>query len=170
MSLPENFDIRYTRAMDVTYLREWIQQPKVLSYFPMNNTGEIEQAVAGWMFFCRYQASITATINHVPCGIATLFLMPYKKISHQASFKICVDPKYWRQGIGSNLIKNLKHLAQTYFHLEAIYTEVFDDNPLISLLHQFGFYEMARQEKYFKTAEGYKARVCLIADLPKGGG
>jgi len=170
VNLPDNFDIRYTRVMDVTYLREWLEQPKVLSYFPMNNPAEIEQALAGWMFFSRYQASITATINHVPCAIATLFLMPYKKISHQASFKICVDPKHWGQGIGSNLIKNLKHLAQTYFHLEAIYTEVFEGNPLISLLQKQGFYEMARQEKYFKTKEGYKARVCLIADLPKGEG
>jgi len=117
------------------------------------------------MFFCRYQSSLTATIRHIPCGIATLFLMPYKKISHQCSFKICVNPKHWRKGIGSSLIKNLKHLAKEHFHLEAIYTEVFDDNPLIPLLKKFGFYEFARQENYIKTKKGYKGRVCLIVDL-----
>jgi putative acetyltransferase len=166
MSKLENFDMRYTRSMDISYLRDWLKDPKVLSYFSMNTEQEIEQALTGWMFFSRYQASITATINHIPCGIATLFLMPYKKISHQASFKLCVDPKYWGNGIGSDLIKNLKHLAQTYFHLEGIYTEVFADNPIISLLHKFEFYEFARQERYFKTKDGYKARVCLIADFP----
>lgn len=163
----EELDIRYTRPMDVTYLKEWIKQPKVLTYFPMNTETEIEQALTAWMFFCRYQSSLTATIQHTPCGIATLFLMPYKKISHQCSFKICVDPKHWKEGIGSSLIKNLKHLAKEHFHLEAIYTEVFDDNPLISLLKKFGFYEFARQDNYIKTKEGYKGRVCLIVDLIK---
>ncbi|MBS0628143.1 MAG: GNAT family N-acetyltransferase [Verrucomicrobia bacterium] len=164
----EELDIRYTRSMDVTYLKEWVKQPEALVYFPMNNEEEIEKALAAWMFFCRYQASITATLQHIPCGIATLFLMPYKKISHQCSFKICVNPKHWREGIGSALIKNLKHLAKEYFHLEAIYTEVFDDNPLIALLKKFGFYEFSRQEKYIKTKDGYKGRVCLIADLKEG--
>jgi len=161
----DGFDIRYTRLMDISYLREWIKQPGVLDYFPMSTEVEIEQALSAWMFFCRYQASLTATIHHIPCGIATLFLMPYKKISHQCSFKICVNPHLWRRGIGSSLIKNLKHLAKDYFHLEAIYTEVFSDNPLIDLLKTFGFYEFIRQENYVKTKEGYKGRVCLIADL-----
>ncbi len=165
MKEPVDFDIRYTRAIDVSYLKEWIKQKEVLRHFPMNSEAEIDQALAAWMFFSRYQASLTATIGHVPCGIATLFLMPYKKISHQCLFKICVDPKHMRQGIGSSLIKNLKHLAKEHFRLEGIYTEVFDDNPLVDLLKKFGFYEFARQEKYFKTSEGYKGRVCLIVDL-----
>ena len=165
----KELDIRYTRSMDVSYLKEWIQTPKVLAYFPMNTEKEIEQALSAWMFFSRYQASLTAIYNHIPCGMATLFLMPYKKISHQCSFKLCVDPKHWREGIGSSLIKNLKHLAKEKFHLEAIYTEVFDDNPLVDLLKEFGFYEFARQENYIKTKEGYKGRVCLIVDLIEGG-
>jgi len=166
MEEPEGFDIRYTRSMDVSYLKEWLQNPKVLEFFSMNTEAETELAVSAWMFFARYKASLTATINHIPCGIVTLFLMPYKKISHQSSFKICVDPKHWNKGIGSALIKNIKHLAKEYFHLEAIYTEVFEGNPLIPLLeNKFGFHSFAKQANYVKAKDGYRERNCLIANL-----
>jgi RimJ/RimL family protein N-acetyltransferase len=155
--------------MDVSYLKEWLKDPKVLECFPMNNEAETEQAVSAWMFYARYKASLTATINHIPCGIITLFLMPYKKISHQSSFKICVDPKYWNKGIGTALIRNIKHLASEHFNLEAIYTDVFMGNPLIPLLKKFEFTSFAEQENYVKTKDGYRGRVCLITDLQKEG-
>lgn len=164
----EGLDIRYTRPMDVTYLRQWVQQPEVLEHLPMNNEKEIELELESWMFFCKYQASLTATLNHTPCGIATLSLMSYKKLSHECSFRICVDPKLWNRGIGTSLLKNIKHLAKEYFHLEAIYIEVFEGCPLIPLLKKFGFHEFLRQELYVKTEKGYKARLCFICNLKEG--
>jgi ribosomal protein S18 acetylase RimI-like enzyme len=91
--------------------------------------------------------------------MATLFLMPYRKISHHALFKVVVDPKFQRQGIGSSLLKNLKHLAKNYFRLELIHIEVFEGNPLISVLKKSGFHEFARQENYFKDGGQYYARL-----------
>ena len=48
--------------------------------------------------FAAGAASLTATINHVPCGIGTLFLMPYKKVAHHCLFKLIVDPHWQRKG------------------------------------------------------------------------
>lgn len=86
----EPFDIRYTRILDISYLRRWIQDPKVLRWFSMSTPEEIEQALAVWMSFARYNASLTAVIDREPCGVATLFLPYYKKTIHHCLFKICV--------------------------------------------------------------------------------
>ena len=48
------------------------------------------------------------------------------------------------------LVKNLKHLAKNYFHLEMIATEVFEGNPIIPLLKKNDFEEIFRQEKFVK--------------------
>lgn len=164
----EEIDIRYTRILDISYLRQWIQNPKVLYWFSMSTTEEIELALSCWMSYCRYNASLTALINNVPCGIVTLFLPPYKKISHHCLFKICVDPHYQRRGVGTALIRNIKHLAKTQFHLESIYSEVFDGNPLIPLLKKFDFHEFLRQDKYIKNEDFYFTRVLMGTDLREG--
>ncbi|MBX9923392.1 MAG: GNAT family N-acetyltransferase [Rhabdochlamydiaceae bacterium] len=164
----EPFDIRYTRILDISYLRRWIQDPKVLRWFSMSTPEEIEQALAVWMSFARYNASLTAVIDREPCGVATLFLPYYKKTIHHCLFKICVAPEYQGRGIGSALIKNIKHLAKTQFNMEAIYAESFDGNPLIPLLKKFDFHEFVKQDNYVKTETGYLARVLLEAVLQEG--
>jgi putative acetyltransferase len=160
-----NFDIRYTYTTDLSYLRQWIQLPGMLKWFPMKTEKEVEDALQCWIGFCRWNSSLTATVNHTPCGMGTLFLMPYKKVAHQCLFKVIVDPIWQKKGVGEALIRNLKHLAKTYFHLEMIATEVFDDNPLIPLLLKNGFAEIFRQEQYLKDEGQYKARVFLEAQV-----
>lgn len=164
MNIP-GFDIRYTYLTDMSYLRQWVMSPGMLKWFPMSTEKEIEDALQCWIGFCRWSSSITATVNHVPCGIGTLFLMPYKKVAHHCLFKLIVDPHWQRKGIGQALVRNLKHLAKTYFHLEIIATEVFEGNPIISLLKKEGFNEVFRQEKFVKDEGGYKARVFLETRL-----
>jgi RimJ/RimL family protein N-acetyltransferase len=152
-------DIRYTYVTDTPYLREWLQLPDVQRWFPVSTEREIEDAVQCWIGFSRYSSSLTATVNGVPCGIGTLFLMPYRKVAHHCLFKIVVNPKYQKKGIGTSLLKNLKHLAKNYFHLELIHIELFEGNPLIRLLGKFDFQEFARQEKYVKDSRGYHSRI-----------
>lgn len=160
-----NIDIRYTYITDLSYLRQWMQTPGMSHWFPMKTEKEIEDALQCWIGFARWSCSLTATVSSKPCGIATLFLMPYKKVAHHCLFKIVVDPKWQRKGVGTELIRNLKHLAKNYFRLEMIETEVFDDNPIIDLLLKHGFTEIFRQEKYVKEDGKYRARVCLEARL-----
>ncbi len=161
----KNLDMRYTNLMDSPYLRDWLNSPGMLHWFPMSDEKDVEDALRVWMGFSRFNASLTATINHVPCGIGTLFLMPYRKVAHQCMFKLIVDPKFQRQGIGTSLVKNLKHLAKSYFHLEYMHIEIYEGNPLIALLKKNGFYEFVRQEGFVKEHDQYLARILMECDL-----
>ena len=160
----EGLDIRYSFVTDISYLREWVSNPETLKWFPFSTEKETEDAVHCWIGFCRWSCSLTATIHHVPCAIGTLFLMPYRKVAHQAVFKLVVDPKWRRQGVGEALIKNLKHLAKNYFHLDVIAIEIFEGNPVLSLLKKQGFEEIFRQDRYVKD-ETYRARIYMEAHL-----
>jgi putative acetyltransferase len=160
----EGFDIRYTFVTDIGYLREWVFHPDALKWFPFSTEKETEDAVQCWIGFCRWSCSLTATMHQVPCAIGTLFLMPYRKVAHQAIFKLVVDPKWQRQGIGGSLIKNLKHLAKNYFHLDVLAMEVFEGNPVLSLLKSHGFEEVFRQDHYVKDGT-YRARIYMEVQL-----
>ncbi len=97
--------------------------------------------------------------------MGTLFLMPYRKLAHHCLIKIIVAPKWQRQGIGSSLLKNLKHLAKTQFRQELVHMEVFEGNPMIELLKKFDFHEFARQEKFVKENGIYYTRILLESYL-----
>ncbi len=155
----EGLDIRYSHLPDAAHLRDWLKDPVVQTWFPVSEEKEIEDAVQCWIGFSRYASSLTATVEGEPCGMGTLFLMPYRKVAHHCLFKVVVDPKFQRQGIGNSLLKNLKHLAKNYFHLELMHIEVFDANPFIHLLQQHGFQEFARQERFVKDKGKYSSRI-----------
>jgi RimJ/RimL family protein N-acetyltransferase len=159
-----DLDIRYTYVTDTPYLRDWLNNPEVQSWFPVSEEREIEDAIQCWMGFSRYSSSLTATLHGVPVGIGTLFLMPYRKVAHHCIFKLVVDSKHQHKGIGTALLKNLKHLAKNYFHLDLIHIEVFEGNPFIHLLKKFDFHEFARQERFIKD-KGSKARVLFESFL-----
>lgn len=165
MDLSAQIDIRYTHVQDAPHLRDWLLQPSVQKWFPVSEGQELEDAVNCWIGFSRFQSSLTVTLNNEPCGIGTLFLMPYRKVAHHCLFKLVVDPARHRQGIGRSLLKNLKHLAKNYFRLELMHIEVFDKNPLIHLLKEFDFHEFARQERFVKIDGEYLARVLFQSNL-----
>lgn len=165
MSEIPGYDLRYTHLNDTPYLREWLNTKEMLHWFPMENEKEVEDAIQCWIGFCRYGSSLTAMIDDVPCAIGTLFLMPYRKVAHHCIFKIIVDPKHQRKGIGSSLLKNLKHLAKEYFRLELMHIEVFEGNPIISLLQKFDFHEFARQGHFVKENGKYLERILLESYL-----
>lgn len=164
---PEDFNIRYTYTTDLPLLRRWLLDPRVQMWFPMEDEKEVEEAVQNWMVFARYSASLTATVAGKPCGMATLFLMPYRKVAHHALFQIVVDPCFQKRGVGSALLRNIKHLAQHYFHLDLIHTEIFEGNPFARVLDQQGFTVFARQGDFVKQ-EGYRGRICYEMLLSPG--
>jgi putative acetyltransferase len=160
-------DIRYSDLSDGPILRQWLDIPDVQRWFPVGEEKEVEDAVQCWIGFSRYSSSLTATLDNgaLIVGIGTLFLMPYRKVSHHCLFKMVVDPVYQHQGIGTSLLKNLKHLAKTYFHLQFLHIEVFQDNPFIHLLQKSGFHEFARQDKFVKDEGKYYARILYETHL-----
>jgi RimJ/RimL family protein N-acetyltransferase len=157
LSLP-GYDIRYTYITDISHLRRWLQDAAMLHWFPMATEKEVEEALQAWISFSRWSCSLTATINHVPCAVGTLFLLPYQKVAHHCPFKLIVDPVLQRKGIGTSMLRNLRHLAKNYFHLEMINIEVFEGNPITHLLHKEGFVEIVRQEGFVKEEENLYAR------------
>ncbi len=161
----QEIDIRYTQLGDGPFLKSWLSDPAVSCWMPMKLEKEIEDTAQGWIGFSKYHSSLTATIGEEPCGIGTLFLMPYRKVAHHCLFKIVVDPKHQKKGVGSSLIKNLKNLAKKYFRLENIHIEVFGNNPIIRLLKKQGFEEIARQEKFVKEDGIYLPRTIYQSKL-----
>ncbi|MEI6241959.1 MAG: GNAT family protein [Chlamydiota bacterium] len=156
------YDIRYTLPADEKFLLEWMLDPETNRFFPVQTENEIKDSVRNWMGYARYKASLTATWKKEPCGIGTLFLMPYQKVSHHCMFYLIVKKEARRQGIGGSMVKNLIHLASHHFKLESVHAEVFEGCPLFSVLKRQGFESFAYQERYVKQSNGkYLARHLL---------
>ncbi len=159
---PSNFDIRYTVPEDAIPLKEWFQETAILRWFPMQEPAELDDSVARWVGFHKWKCSLTGVIDGEPCGMATLWLQPYKKVSHQCQFGIVVDGKHRGKSIGSALLNNLMHLAKSKFRIELIHLEVYVGNPALSLYKRFGFKEFGRQEAWIKEDNGdYLGRIFM---------
>lgn len=158
----EKLEIRYTELSDAQYLRDWLKEPAVWRWFPMFDEVEIEDAVQRWIGFARYKCSLTAVMDGQPCGIVTLYLQPYRKLAHQCEFGIIVGNGHRGIGVGGELIKNCIHLAKTFFNIELLHLQVYDENPAMHLYQRWGFKEFGRQSHWIKEAPGdYRARVFM---------
>jgi RimJ/RimL family protein N-acetyltransferase len=155
-------DIRYTDLSDGRYLKQWLLDPTIGRWFPVHDEAEIDDAVHRWVGFSRYKCSLTAVKNGEPCGLATLYLQPYRKLAHQCEFGIIVGKGYRGQGIGTSLLKNLIHLASDKFKIELLHLQVYSENPAIRLYERFGFKEFGRQNHWIKESDGsYTGRVFM---------
>lgn len=159
---PDGVQIRYTEAEDGKYLKQWLMdQETTRRWFPMYDEIEIDDAVMRWVGFYRYKCSLTATFNGEPCGIATLYLQPYRKLSHQCEFGIIVSPEHRNKHVGSYLLNSLIHLAKTQFKIELLHLQVYENNPAINLYQRFGFTEFGRQKSWIKEEDHYAARIFM---------
>jgi putative acetyltransferase len=158
-------NIRYTEPGDGEYLKKWFEDPETLRWFPMEDQLEIDDAVIRWVSFCRFGCSLTVTRDGIPCGIATLYLQPYRKIAHQCEFGIVVSKESRGLGIGKYLMNNILHLAKTHFKIELIHLQVYEGNPAIKFYEQFGFTEYGRQEGWIKEKNGLAGRLFMERSL-----
>lgn len=162
----QEIQIRYTEAKDEVFLCEWLNNENVNRYLTVQTREEVAEMSRIWNSFYKARSSLTAVVDGEPSGMATLFLMPYKKVVHMAMGYLVVDPKKQDQGIGRDLLKNLIHLAKTYFRLELLHFEVYGDSPVIPMLESFGFKELFKQGEYIKLPSGeYLPRRVLEKDL-----
>ena len=153
--------VRYTEPSDAYALREWLGDQDGGNGFPIDGELELSDAVIRWLSFCRYQCSITILKENKPCGIATLYLQPYGKLSHQCEFGIIVDKKYRSQRVGSYLLSCLIHLAKEKFAIEVLHLQVYASNPAMRFYRRFGFKEFGRQEAWAKEGKELQARVLM---------
>lgn len=154
-------ELRYTIAEDAEPLKNWLLEPGVLQAFPMSDPSEVDDSVRHWIGFSRFRSSLTALIDGKPCGIATLCLMPYKKLAHQCLVSIIVNEEHRNKGVGTVLLNNLFHLAKNYFGIEVLYLEVYEKNPAISLYKRFGFKEIGFQKYFMKEEEEYLGKIIM---------
>jgi RimJ/RimL family protein N-acetyltransferase len=158
---PPGVDIRYTEPDDAKYLKAWLMDPSVMCWFPMADEMEIDDAVMRWIAFHRYKCSLTILKDGVPCGIATLYLQPYRKLAHQCEFGIIIGTGYRNMGIGSYLMSSIMHLAKEKFKIELIHLQVYAENPAMNLYRRFGFTEFGRQDSWIKEKNRYVGRVFM---------
>lgn len=156
----QGFDIRYCSIEDLPFLQKWFQEPAACDDFPFNEK-EKDDALRNWIGFSKFHAALTGMIEKEPCAIGALFLMPYRKVAHHCSFYLMVDPKMRKKGIGTQMVRNLLHLAKTRFKLESVHVEVFEPNPLVSILKKLHFEEFVRQEHFVKVNGESRARILL---------
>ena len=154
------FDIRYSTLEDLPYLQQWFQDDTACGDYPFGPV-EKEEALKNWMGFAKYKASLTGTMDDLPCAIGTLFLMPYRKVAHHCSFYLIVDPTHRRKGIGASMLRNLLHLAKDRFRLESVHVETFEPSALLPLLQKLNFELFARQENFVRYDGCSKARLLL---------
>lgn len=157
----EGLELRYTVMEDADHLKEWLLEPGVLKGFPMADAAEVDDSVKHWISFSKYRCSLTALLEGKPCGIATLCLMPYRKLAHQCLLSIVVGGDHRGKGIGTVLMNNVLHLAKQYFKMEVVYLEVYEDNPAINLYRRFGFREVGFQKHFMKENTHYLGKVVM---------
>lgn len=165
MSLDLPLEIRLAEESDQRYLIEWLLQPGVLRWFPLTDLREIEDAARLWMSYAKQGAVLTAVWEGIPCGIANLYLQPYKKLAHQALFAILVDEKYRGKGIGTKLLQELILLAKEKFRLELIHLEVYEGNPAIRLYERLGFQPYGTQKKFVKDQGRYINKILMQKNI-----
>lgn len=153
--------IRLAEEADQKYLIEWLSQPGVLQWFPLSDLREIEDAARIWMSYSKQEAVLTALWNGTPCGIANLYIQPFKKLSHQCLFAIIVDEAYRGKGVGTLLLKELMDLAKNRFSIRLLHLEVYEGNPAMRLYQKFGFTEYGRQRRFIKENGEYLSKVLM---------
>ncbi len=161
----EHLTIRFGEESDQKYLIEWLLQPGVLEGFPLADLREVEDAARIWVSYAKYNALLTALWDGVPCGIANLYLQPYKKLSHQCLFAIIVDEKLRGKGIGTRLMEELITLAKTRFNLEMLHLEVYELNPAINLYKRMGFVQYGFQRHFIKDKNRYIGKILMQKTL-----
>jgi len=154
-------EIRFAIDSDQQYLIEWLLQPGVLRWFPLTDLREIEDAARIWMSYAKQEAVLTALWDGIPCGVANLYLQPYKKLSHQSLFAIIVDEKHRGKGIGTKLLGELMTLGKERFKLELIHLEVYEGNPAIHLYERLGFQQYGMQRKFVKDQGQYLNKILM---------
>lgn len=153
--------IRPTRSHEDEYLKKWLHEPNILRWYPMTDDREIDDAVRFWISFVASDACLTAEWNGVPCGMANLYVSPYKKLAHQCLFSIIVSENYRNKGVGRALVEGLMKLAKEKFHVELLHLEVYDGNPAIHLYQRMGFIEYGRQHRFIKETGVYTDKILM---------
>lgn len=162
MEKVKDLEIRFADAGIEQYLYEWFSEPGVLRWFPCQERKEVDDTVKMLIGFTKWKCALTAFIGKKPVGFGVLFLHAYKKIAHQCLFGMIVDPEHRNMGVGTQLLLHLLELGKQNFNLEAMYLEVFEGNPAISLYRRLGFNEVGYHKYWLKEDDGkFRSKIVM---------
>lgn len=165
-----DYDIRYSKPTDLPYLKRWVSDHDSAKWYPVSSEKDIDDMTKNWIGFSRFGASLTADYRGSPVGIATLFLMPYRKLIHHCLLYFIVDPNHRRRGIGTSIVRNANHLGKTYFRFEKIHLETYEGCPGIFILKKLRYKEIFRQQHFVREKDGiYLDRIVMEVELNKEG-
>ena len=153
-------DIRYTRGLDELCLHEWIRNPKMIPSVPCEYDEEIKNFSRTWMYYAAKKAGLSLVVEDHNVGMGVFILMPYQKVSHHALLQLIIDPKHFKKGFGSMLLKNMLHLAKTYFNLEEVFMELIGPKESSHFFEKRGFKVYAIQKGYVEGPYPDKILLC----------
>ena len=94
---------------------------------------------------------LVAEENGMIVGTANYSSSKNRRMSHRGSIGLCVQRKFWNQGIATNLIETLIRFAKEKAKSKIISLEVRSDNKAaIHLYKKFGFEKIGTFEGYFE--------------------
>ncbi|MCH9617479.1 MAG: hypothetical protein SP4CHLAM5_05230 [Chlamydiia bacterium] len=161
----KEYDIRFSYYTDEAFLKQTLSDEQVRKWYPPSTDSDVAIFVRNWAGFARYKCSLTATYKGKAIGMATIFLMPYVKVSHLAMVYVVVENDFQNKGVGESLIKNINHLGKKNFNLESIHMEVFEGSAIEHLLPKMGYKELFTQENFVEFPEGMRSRKIYEVDL-----
>ncbi len=160
-----SIEIRLTQPGDDAYLTKWLLVPGILRWFPMMDAKEVEDSVRLWMGYAQMGAALTALWDGKPCGMANLYIQPFKKLAHQCLFAIIVDEQYRGKGVGTALLTALMKHAKEKFNIEVLHLEVYEENPARKLYERLGFTKFGEQTHFIKENGQHRGKVYLQRPL-----
>lgn len=150
---------------DLPKLISWLLQPGVLQYFPLVNEREVEDAARIWIAYAKIGACWTALYDEEPCGIANLYISPYKKLAKQSLLAIVVDEPMRGKGVGTALLEELLLQGKEKFHLHLLHLEVYEGNPAYRLYERMGFSRYGSHPYFLQEKGEYWTKVLMQKKL-----
>jgi RimJ/RimL family protein N-acetyltransferase len=161
LSESDDFQMRYYDTTDGPTLKRWMMESRVNQFLSVQSEVEVDGQIQIWDGYSRFKCGLTATVDGKRCGMAMIYLMPYRKVAHHGVGHVIVPPKYQKQGIGTSLARNLLNLGKEYFRLERLQFEVFGASPLLQLLKTEGCSEVFTQKDYVKSHDEFIPRILM---------
>jgi len=154
-------NVRETTLEDAAPLKIWLSDSYVLRFFPMFDEREIDDAVRVWIHYSKIGAGLTIECDGIACGMANLYIQPFKKLAHQCLFSVIVADGYRGKGVGRTLLEALKKHAKEKFQIEILHLEVYAGNPAIHLYRKVGFHEFGCQNHFIKDQGEYIGKIFM---------
>jgi len=86
-----SIEIRYSDLSDGRFLKEWLMDPQVGRWFPIDDLPEVDDAVHRWIGFSRYKCSLTQSKMACPAALPPCICSRIKNSPISANLALLSD-------------------------------------------------------------------------------